>query len=127
MTRFDSLLGVVLAASSLTACASATRSRLQPVNEAPAPHQPEVAISWGIPRFFELGRQVRLEPNAAPVDTTGWPAAILRAPREARGYLSVALDDRSSIFEYSEPDPQQQIRRYALVVPEPKAFSTNGV
>jgi len=44
-----------------------------------------------------------------------------------RAYLSTALDDRISVFMYPESDPKQRTRRYALVVPEPKTFSTNGM
>jgi len=74
-----------------------------------------------------VGPEVRLEAQGPIFDTTGWPAAIRRAPnRDARAYLAGAADDQSSVFLYSEPDSNLRPRRYALVVPEAKTFRTNG-
>ncbi len=117
------------AASSLTACAKqALPGTTEPTAERRPVRESKTALSWGIPRFFEVGRQVQIDADTPPVDTTGWPDALLRAAGAApRAYLSASADDQSRVFVYPEPDPSLQVRRYALVVPEPKTFSTNGV
>ncbi|HEX3849861.1 MAG TPA: hypothetical protein VHW01_02775, partial [Polyangiaceae bacterium] len=95
-----------------------------PVVEARARRSQEI---WGIPRFFEVGPTVQLAPGGAPVDTTAWPSTVLRAAQGApRSYLSSAVDNRSRAFLYPEPDASGALRRYALVLPEPKLSTTNG-
>jgi hypothetical protein len=129
MTAFESLSRFLLLAGSLSACTRPATPKAAPSMSAwHSTHTSDVAVSWGIPRFFEVGQQVRLEGEGPSVDTSGWPAAILRVPNGApRAYVSAAIDDRSSVFVYPEPDPSQRLRRYALVVPEPKTFSTNDL
>ncbi len=82
---------------------------------------------WGIPSFFEVGRAAQLVPGTASVDTTGWPGTLLHeAQRLPRAYLSSAVDNRSRVFVYPEPDASGVLRRYALRLPEPKISTTNG-
>jgi hypothetical protein len=129
VTVHRSLLGLLLAASSLVACGKPITERLVPprIERQPA-RKPSTPVAWGIPRFFEVGRHVQLHAGGPPVDTTGWPDAFLRASAaSARPYLSAAADDRSTVFIYPELDPSERLRRYALVVPEPKTFATNGL
>lgn len=84
--------------------------------------------AWGIPSFFEVGREVRLHADSAPVDTTGWPSAILRAARRGpRAYLASAAEAQREVFVYPETDPSGEIHRFAVVLPEPRVFSTNGL
>jgi len=129
MSARQSLISSALVAWCVGACAKPVpHNPTPPLSARQTTRGPELAVSWGIPRFFEFGRRVRLEPGGALIDTTGWPAAIVRAPDgAARAYLSEAFDDRSKVFLYPELDVSQRARRYALVVPEPKSFSTNGV
>jgi hypothetical protein len=128
MTLPSSIVGVALAASSLSPCATHTAQSAAPSRaERPSASHSRAPLSWGIPRFFEVGRSVQLEVDAAPVDTTLWPGALLRSSQvDSRAYLSAAAENRSTVFVYPELDPSQRLRRYAVVVPEPKAFSTNG-
>ncbi|HET9931446.1 MAG TPA: hypothetical protein VFQ35_12185, partial [Polyangiaceae bacterium] len=91
--------------------------------------QPRAAknVAWGIPEFFEVGRRIQVSPNAPPVDTTGWPNAILQAAhRGPRAYLAAIADEQKQVFVYSEPDPSGRAHRFAMVLPEPRRFSTNG-
>lgn len=126
-----SLVCFLLTGASFTACAEPVARNTTPpavISEQASTRGTESPISWGIPRFFEVGRGVQLEAAGPALDTTGWPAAILRASSGApRSYLSSAVDDHSNVFVYADPDPNQRLRRYALVVPEPKVFSTNGL
>jgi hypothetical protein len=123
------VLGLFLSAAALCACATrATQSLAPPAGERRAEQRPNARVSWGIPRFFEVGRGVRLAADAPAVDTTLWPDAFQRASRVgSRAYLSAAADDQSSVFVYPELDPHQQVRRYAVIVPKPKTFATNGI
>ena len=132
MTSLQSLTRCVLlalGASSLGACAKlTTQSAASPSLEPHSSARPNAPVAWGIPNFFEVGPQVRLDGDGPRVDTTGWPAAFLRTSSGApRGYLSAVFEDQSRVFVYPELDPTEQIRRYAMIVPEPKSFSTNGV
>jgi hypothetical protein len=129
MITARSLLACLLVGASFSACAEPAMRPAAPVSARGTTPRPSIlAVSWGIPRFFELGRNVRLEADGPTLDTTGWPAAILRTPTgPTLAYLSTTVRDRSSVFVYTEPDPSERSRRYALVVPEPKTFSTNGL
>jgi len=128
MTACRSSTRFAFATLALMGCARpATQSMPRPAIEQPT-QRAALGVAWGIPGFFEVGRQVQLDEKRPAVDTTGFPSAFLRLENGAPGaYSSADLDDRSNVFLYSEPDPSQRVRRYAMIVPEPKTFSTNGV
>ncbi|HYQ40575.1 MAG TPA: hypothetical protein VER11_01360 [Polyangiaceae bacterium] len=128
MTSPRSLAALLLAATWLNACTRTVTQSPTPIMTPGRPVTPTtMPVSWGIPGFFEVGPEVRLDARGSSLDTTGWPAAVHRTlNRQPRTYLSSAADDQSSVFLYTEPDPNLRLRRYALVVPEPKSFSTNG-
>src|SRR6478609_687433 len=128
MTSPRSLAALLLAATWLNACTRTVTQSPTPIMTPGRPVTPtRMPVSWGIPVFFEVGPEVRLDARGPSLDTTGWPAAVHRTlNRQPRTYLSSAADDQSSVFLYTEPDPNLRLRRYALVVPEPKSFSTNG-
>jgi hypothetical protein len=83
---------------------------------------------WGIPRFFEVGREVRLAPGAEPVDTTGWVRQALEQDwTHRRADLTATADDVSRLFVYAEGDPvSREVTRYGLVVPQGRVYSSNG-
>lgn len=124
---------VFVGCAALGACAEQTAQRA-PLPPAVVPRvtrsEPRATKSeaWGIPEFFEVGRNVRVSPDSPPVDTTGWPNAILQAARRGpRAYLSALADEQRQVFVYPEPDPSGHVHRLAMVLPEPRVFSTNGL
>lgn len=94
------------------------------------------AEPWAIPHFFEVGRQVRLAPGGAPVDTTRWiHQALDRDATHRKSDRTATADDAWKIFTYPEIDRGDDqgndsggavSRRYALLVPKPRPYSTNG-
>jgi hypothetical protein len=97
--------------------------------ESPFTRKSPALTAWGIPEFFEVGREVRLGAGSASTDTTGWPNTFLQraAARNPRAYLSSGADEQRQVFIYPEPDARGGLRRFALVIPAPRIFSTNGV